>query len=84
MEEKEIRDAVQRQVKTPTGQRKAAATDFIARRNTAGKWEVEFSYLGADKRQLGLKRGGVREFSTLDTVCTCLANLGVYEFKVAA
>ncbi len=80
--EKEISEAIQTPVRTRTGHTKAAATDFIARRDDVGDWVVEFSYYGTSGYYLGLKRGGVKKFSTLDTAYNCLAKLGVNEFTV--
>jgi hypothetical protein len=55
--------------------------DFIAYQ-VNNEWQISFTYLNNAGYELHLKRGGVREFSSLNSAERCLKKIGVKEFKV--
>lgn len=55
--------------------------DFIAYKLN-GQWQISFTHLNNAGYELHLKRGGIRQFSSLNSVERCLKKIGVKEFKV--
>lgn len=60
---------------------RAGFSNFIAKMIN-DKWEVTFTYCNVNGYEMHLRRGGIRSFSSLNTVSKCLKDLGVGEFKV--
>lgn len=55
--------------------------DFVAH-HANGKWQISFTNIDKNGYELHLKRGGIREFTNLNSVESCLRRIGVKEFKV--